>query len=456
MKILIVGAQTVAVNVQVALREHGHTIAGMLPSLTPAIAQQFDYEAAVVVAPEAAVSSDVLREMMERGKHVFVLAAPGDGLLTWAEGIGVPTFPFPPSEKDLISLVEAVNRAGAGGNDAATLYRRATLGGDLAARVQMMTGGVRSIVVTSPKGGVGKTTTAVNMATLFALLGLDTYLVDADANGGAIFYHMRFSSLDPNNTLIALLRNGDEGGVAEFMGGIVAGAKYRERFNTLPDLPTLHVLPGLAADHLGDQALQDPDRVEQVIKRLFEVGTASGGVVVMDVGINPAHVVHRAALRHAEAVVIVAQAEVPDIAETRRWIVNMVNSIEALTKSRKAAIEFIGSRVRLLYNKVPSGYDFRQVHDEFVQTLQRVDRLEIEIAPNGILPFVPTDFTVPAVNSLRREDILIWRYFKDRPEELAPYAEALINFASGLAPVVREAAVARGMFEPKKRKRFFF
>lgn len=459
MNVLIVGGQTVAVEVQVALQQHGHQIAGMLPSLTPAMAGQFDFQALVVVAPEAAVSSEVLRAALERGRHVFVVAAPGDGLHSWAEGVGVPVFPYPPGEKGVIELVDALKRADAGGTDAADLYRRATLGGDLAARVQMGTGALRRIVVTSPKGGTGKTTTAVNLAVLFALLGVDTCLVDADANGGAVFYHARLNGLDPRNTLIALFRDTDDGrgGAAGYMAGVVAGAAYLERFTPIPDLPTLRVLPGLVADHLGDPALQNADHVEQVMARLFEVGTAAGGVVIMDVGINPAHVVHRAALRHAEAVVIVAQPEVPDVAETRRWIVNMIGAVEGMTGSRKAALQFVGSRVRLLYNKVPPGYDFNRIHRELVRTLHEVDGLDLQITPNGVLPFVPPDYTVPAVNSNRRDDILIWRYFRDRPAELAPYAEALVNFAAGLVPVVREAAVARGLIgEPRKRRRLFF
>ena len=38
----------------------------------------------------------------------------------------------------------------------------------------------RSIVVTSGKGGVGKTTLTVNMGRIFASMGLKTVLVDTD------------------------------------------------------------------------------------------------------------------------------------------------------------------------------------------------------------------------------------------------------------------------------------
>ena len=50
------------------------------------------------------------------------------------------------------------------------------------------------------------------------------------------------------------------------------------------------MLPGLILDDLGDEVLQDEDRITAVLAGLYEAGVASGGVVIMDVGINPAHV----------------------------------------------------------------------------------------------------------------------------------------------------------------------
>ena len=449
MKVLIIGAGPVSVRLQAALGET-YEIVGMLPSLMPQIAAALEFDAVVVVAPEGTASPDLLRPLLEKGKHIFVVAGSGHTLLTWATGVGVETYPYPPEEKDLVEIKKALDQIGAGARDAADAYRRATLGSEMAARIQ--TGmAVRKIAVTSPKGGTGKTTTAVNLAVAFALLGIDTYLVDADANGGAVLYHMRFSTIDMNRTLISLFRTAAERSAP--MGGsnplaqAVTNAEYLDRFAQMEDLPTLRVLPGFIADHLGDETLHDVERVDYVMSRLFEVGASSGGVVIMDVGINPAHPVHRAALRHAEALVIVAQPEVPDIAETRRWVVNMVSAVEAATGSRRAAVEFIANRVRLLYNKVPAGYDFGRIHNEFVRTLQQVNDLNINLPPSGILPFVSQHFTVPAVNSESRTDILVWRYFTRRDEELRPYVEGLIGFASGLVPVVREAAVTRGLLD---------
>ena len=94
--------------------------------------------------------------------------------------------------------------------------------------------------------------------------------------------------------------------------------------------------------------LQQEERVTEILSGLYETGVAAGGVVIMDVGINPAHVVHRAAMRLAEGIAIVIKPEIPDLAETRRWITRMIGSM-ASDVGREAAFEYIGSRVKLCY-----------------------------------------------------------------------------------------------------------
>ncbi|MBL0345805.1 MAG: tyrosine-protein kinase family protein [Anaerolineales bacterium] len=68
-----------------------------------------------------------------------------------------------------------MRRADAGNLAADDQYRRAVLGSDMSARIQSGMA-VRKIAITSPKGGTGKTTVAVNLAVALALSGITTYL----------------------------------------------------------------------------------------------------------------------------------------------------------------------------------------------------------------------------------------------------------------------------------------
>ena len=219
------------------------------------------------------------------------------------------------------------------------------MGSDIAARMQSGMA-IRKIVVTSPKGGTGKTTIAVNLAVALALSGITTYLVDADANAGSLQYHLRLERV--NTTMIGLLRRELAKPTTDTMASVAAGAKYMNAFTTVDSLPTLKVLPGMITDDLGDEVLQQEERVTEILSGLYETGVAAGGVVIMDVGINPAHVVHRAALRLAEGIAIVIKPEIPDLAETRRWITRMIG-LMASDVGREAAFEYIGSRVKLCY-----------------------------------------------------------------------------------------------------------
>ena len=51
------------------------------------------------------------------------------------------------------------------------------------------------IAVATPKGGVGKTTTAYNLSYAFALNGKKTLLIDADPSGScsSVFYDLNFN-----------------------------------------------------------------------------------------------------------------------------------------------------------------------------------------------------------------------------------------------------------------------
>jgi len=237
------------------------------------------------------------------------------------------------------------------------------------------------------------------------------------------------------------------------MGAVAAGGQYLNAFTQIDELPTLKVLPGLVTDDLGDQSLQDDELINKIITGLYDAGVASGGVVIMDVGINPAHPVHRAALRAAESIAIVIKPEVPDLAETRRWISRMVSTL-ASTTGRNNAMEFVGSRVKLCYNMVVGG-DFKAAHKMLQQALVD-DKIDMALTPNGIIPVVDPHVAAQAVNSDKPNDILIWRYKETKIEELAPFTEALLGFASHFVPAIREGAVRVGLIastsSQKKRR----
>jgi hypothetical protein len=162
----------------------------------------------------------------------------------------------------------------------------------------------------------------------------------------------------------------------------------------------------------------------------------------MDVGINPAHVVHRAALTLAEGIAIVIKPEIPDLAETRRWIERMLTSLSGRV-GRQAAYEFIGSRVKLCYNQVV-GKGFKAAHKTLMEAL-REDDIHLNLAPNGILPVVDAHIATESINSDRAEDILAWRYKRQRLEELKDYTEALIAFAGHFVPTIQEGAGRSGL-----------
>jgi len=451
MQVLLIGAGTVTSRLSLLLSEHGHTVSAQIASFTPQHIDLFDFRALVVISPEASVTQDSLVQAAEQGKLIFVVAGTGDGMAAWAAGTGVPTIPYPPADVDTNKLLDEMRRGESGTLAADEQYRRTVLGSDMSARIQSGMA-VRKIAITSPKGGAGKTTMAANLAVALALSGITTYLVDADGNAGALQYHLRLERV--NTTMIGLLRREIAKAQRDVMSDVAAGAAYLNAFTPLENLPTLKVLPGLVTDDLGDEIFQQEERVAEVIHGLYEAGVAAGGVVIMDVGINPAHVVHRAALKSAEGIAIVIKPEIPDLAETRRWISRMISSL-ANVVGKASAHEFVGSRVKLCYNQVV-GDGFKSAHKLLQQALSE-DKIDLALIPNGIIPIVDPRLAAQAVNSDRREDILIWRYKKEKLEELTPFAEALLGFAAHFVPAVQEGALRTGLLRGQgKKKRGWF
>ena len=450
MNILLIGAGSETSKLNLALSDQKHTIQAQLAMFAVNHLELFNFKLIIVVSPEASVRIDTLVQAAENGKMIFIVAGASDGLAAWAAGSGVPTFSYPMTGVELDKMLAEVRRADAGGIAEDDHYRKIVLGSDIAARIQGQMN-ARKIVVTSPKGGTGKTTVSVNLAVALALSGVTTYLVDADANAGALQYHLRLERI--NATLIGLLRQMADNPPKQSMDAMSAVASagaYLAAFTPMDNLPTLRVLPGLVSDDLGDKALQREDVINSTIQGLFEAGVASGGVVIMDVGINPSHPVHRAALRNAEAIAIVIKPEVPDLAETRRWIARMISSLSGQV-GRISAVEFVGSRVKLCYNMV-IGDEFKKAH-KLLQNALAEDKVDISLAPNGILPVVDPRIAAHAVNSDNVDDILVWRYKLEKLEELGPFVESLLAFASHFVPAVREGAARVGLLPGQQHKK---
>lgn len=447
MQILIIGSGTVTSQVQLQCTGHQFQVAAVLSSANPQLLEFFDYRALIVIAPEAAAGPDTIRKAAELGKHIILIAGESDALTAWAASTGVPTYSYPPSGTELDHLSRELGRLNSGAAAADQQFRRTLLGSEGSARLQSGMA-VRKIVVTSPKGGTGKTTTAVNLAIALALSGVSTYLVDADANAGALQYHLRMTWA--RTTLLGLLRKEHaRRRTAAPVEEIANGAYFLDAFTEVERLPTLKVLPGIVTGDLSDEALQDEGAIERVVNGLFDAGVGGNGVVIMDVGINPAHPLHRAALRATEGIAIVIKPEVPDIAEVRRWLDRMVGSLAGRV-GRDAAYGFISSRVKLCYNMVVAN-GFKNAHKLLLRELE-ADDISLKLVPNGVLPVVEPHAALQAVNSDSIEDVFTWRYRREKPEELRAYTEALVDFACHFVPMARESAGRAGLLQPQTRR----
>jgi MinD-like ATPase involved in chromosome partitioning or flagellar assembly len=461
MKILLVGSGAVTSSLVQKLSEQGHTISAMLGNLTPSQLEVHDHSGVVVVSPETTTSTETLTKAAELGKLLYVIAGAQDSIAGWAATTRVPTYAYPPAGTEIDALLAELRRGDAGTTNAADQYRRVVLGGDAAARITS-TLVARKIAVTSPKGGVGKTTIAVNLALLYALSGYSTFLVDADGNGGTMSYLTKLDGVNNlyRSSVINLLRRQTPASAMAVSNVMVAaGGAYFDAFTPIPSLPTLKVLPGLiTVNDLADPSISNEQKVNDVLAGLYDAGVLSNGIVIMDVGINPSHPIHRAALRNAEVISIVATPEASDLGAVAGWVENLINSLRA-TSSKEAAMQFVWQRVKLCYNKV-DGREFKGIHNLLLRTLESRG-LNLQLVANGVIPYTDRKLARIAVNSDRIEDNLVWRYKREKCEEIGDFTEAIIDYAAQFAPNIRQSAEVAGVVpgapsSGTKRKGLFF
>ena len=147
-----------------------------------------------------------------------------------------------------------------------------------------------TLAIVSQKGGVGKTTTAINLAAALAKRGVRTLLVDVDPQGS-----VRFG---------LGLRN-EGGGIADYLEGT----------KTLPEiirgtqLPFLRVLLAGSVSDSGDHvAYSHLIETTSKLKELFSLAVQRGYAVVVDTppGLGP---IVQAVLSASDRVLVPLQAE---------------------------------------------------------------------------------------------------------------------------------------------------
>jgi len=168
------------------------------------------------------------------------------------------------------------------------------------------------LAIVSQKGGVGKTTTAVNLAAAFARRGLKTLIVDVDPQGS-----VRYG--------VGLRRDQDTSGFADYLNG-----QKSLREVILPTaLPWLRViLAGSVSDEADHGIYQQLIAETNLLPELLETARTRCHVVVVDAppGLGP---ITRKVLEASQHVIVPLQCE-PLALQTTPQILRGIQDVVAI------------------------------------------------------------------------------------------------------------------------------